>query len=79
MRRSSDELHSEYVADDHLQLSAWARDAFALELPEQILCREDCAGLCPGVREGPERGAARALGARARPALGRAGGAQREP
>jgi uncharacterized protein len=43
----SDELHSDYVVDEHLQLSAWARDAFALELPEQILCREDCAGLCP--------------------------------
>jgi uncharacterized protein len=43
----SDELHSDYVVDDHLQLSAWARDAVALELPEQILCREDCAGLCP--------------------------------
>ncbi|MGH3129170.1 MAG: YceD family protein [Gaiellaceae bacterium] len=43
----SDELHSDYVLDDHLQLSAWARDAVALELPEQILCREDCAGLCP--------------------------------
>ena len=46
-RRPSDELHSDYVADEHLQLSAWARDAVALELPEQILCREDCAGLCP--------------------------------
>ena len=33
--------------NDHLQLSAWARDAVALELPEQILCRADCAGLCP--------------------------------
>jgi uncharacterized protein len=43
----SDELHSEYVVEEHLQLSAWARDAVALELPEQILCREDCAGLCP--------------------------------
>lgn len=43
----SDELHSEYVVDEHLQLSAWARDAVALDLPEQILCREDCAGLCP--------------------------------
>ena len=42
-----DELHSEYVLRDHLQLSAWARDAFALELPEKVLCREDCAGLCP--------------------------------
>ena len=43
----SDELRSDYVVDGHLQLSAWARDAVALELPEQILCREDCAGLCP--------------------------------
>jgi len=43
----SDELHSDYVVDEHLQLGAWARDAVALELPEQILCREDCAGLCP--------------------------------
>jgi len=43
----SDELHSDYVVDQHLQLGAWARDAVALELPEQILCREDCAGLCP--------------------------------
>jgi uncharacterized protein len=43
----SDELYSDYVVDQHLQLSAWARDAVALELPEQILCREDCAGLCP--------------------------------
>jgi uncharacterized protein len=43
----SDELSSDYVVDEHLQLSAWARDAVALELPEQILCREDCAGLCP--------------------------------
>ena len=23
------------------------RDAIALALPEQILCRTDCAGLCP--------------------------------
>jgi uncharacterized protein len=25
----------------------WARDVIALELPDQILCRPDCAGLCP--------------------------------
>jgi DUF177 domain-containing protein len=43
----ADELHSEYVANDQLRLSAWARDAIALELPDQILCRPDCAGLCP--------------------------------
>ncbi len=29
-----------------LDLSAWARDALALELPEKILHSPDCAGLC---------------------------------
>jgi uncharacterized protein len=42
-----DELRSPYVADDKLDLSSWARDALVLELPEKILCRPDCAGLCP--------------------------------
>jgi uncharacterized protein len=41
-----EELRSEYVADGKLELSAWARDAIALALPDQILCRPDCAGLC---------------------------------
>lgn len=43
----SDELRTPYVKDDQLDLSAWARDALVLELPDKILCREDCAGLCP--------------------------------
>ena len=42
-----DELASPYLVDDRLDLSAWARDALVLSLPEQILCRADCAGLCP--------------------------------
>ena len=42
-----EEERTEYLADDRLDLSAWARDAIALALPDQILCREDCAGLCP--------------------------------
>ena len=42
-----DEDRTEYLEDDRLDLSAWARDAIALALPDQILCREDCAGLCP--------------------------------
>jgi DUF177 domain-containing protein len=42
----SDELRTPYVVDNQLRLSNWARDAIAVELPEQILCREDCAGLC---------------------------------
>lgn len=45
---AADGLRSDYVTDDQLDVTAWSRDAIALELPEQILCREDCAGLCPG-------------------------------
>jgi len=41
-----EELRTEYVADGRLELSTWARDAIALGLPDQILCRPDCAGLC---------------------------------
>jgi DUF177 domain-containing protein len=43
----ADGLHSDYVSDGHLDVAAWARDVIALELPDQILCRPDCAGLCP--------------------------------
>jgi uncharacterized protein len=42
-----EELCSPYVHDETLDLAAWAHDAFALALPTQVLCREDCAGLCP--------------------------------
>ena len=42
-----DEDRTEYLENDRVDLSAWARDAIALALPEQILCRDDCAGLCP--------------------------------
>jgi uncharacterized protein len=43
----SEELRTPYVEDDRLDLSAWARDALVLGLPDKILCRPDCAGLCP--------------------------------
>jgi uncharacterized protein len=43
----SEELRTPYVVDDRLDLSAWARDALALALPDKILCKPDCAGLCP--------------------------------
>jgi uncharacterized protein len=45
--RPGDDLRSDYVVEDQLQVGAWTRDAIALEIPEQILCRPDCAGLCP--------------------------------
>ncbi len=43
----SDEMRTPYLDEDRLDLSAWARDALALELPNKILCKPDCAGLCP--------------------------------
>jgi uncharacterized protein len=42
-----DELSSPYVDSEELDMAAWAHDAFALALPDQVLCRDDCAGLCP--------------------------------
>lgn len=42
-----EELESPYVEHGLLDLQGWARDALALALPAQILCRPDCAGLCP--------------------------------
>jgi uncharacterized protein len=43
----SDELRTPYLVEDNLDLAAWGRDAVALALPDKILCRADCAGLCP--------------------------------
>lgn len=42
-----DELATPYVTEGRLDLSGWARDALVLALPDKILCRPDCAGLCP--------------------------------
>jgi uncharacterized protein len=43
----TEELVTPYLAEDTLDLSSWARDALVLALPDKILCRPDCAGLCP--------------------------------
>lgn len=45
--KGDDELRSEYVVADALELDRWARDLVADALPDVILCRPDCAGLCP--------------------------------
>ena len=42
-----EELESPYVQGGVVDLRAWARDALALTVPAQLLCRPDCAGLCP--------------------------------
>ena len=56
-----EELSSDYLDEGHLDVGAWARDALALALPTQIVCREDCLGLCPVCGEnlneaGPDHG-----------------------
>jgi uncharacterized protein len=41
------ELSSPYIDEsDDLDVAGWAREALALELPAQITCRPECAGLC---------------------------------
>jgi uncharacterized protein len=42
-----EDLDSAYVEADRLDLGGWVRDAVAEMVPVTILCREDCAGLCP--------------------------------
>ena len=42
-----EELTTPYVRAARLDVSAWARDGLVLALPDKILCRPDCAGLCP--------------------------------
>jgi uncharacterized protein len=54
-----DELTSPYVDGDELRLGDWVRDALVLALPAQIVCDDDCRGLCPVCgedlnRAGPE-------------------------
>jgi len=41
-----EELRSPYVTEGLLDVGAWVRDALRLNLPERLLCRSDCAGLC---------------------------------
>jgi uncharacterized protein len=42
-----EQMTTPYLTDDTLDVTAWARDALSLSLPDKILCRPDCAGLCP--------------------------------
>ena len=44
---AGDELRSDYVVDEQLLVGSWARDAIGLAIPDQVVCRSECAGLCP--------------------------------
>ena len=41
------DLDVELVAADELDLADIIREQILLNLPEQVLCKEDCKGLCP--------------------------------
>ena len=41
-----EQMTTQYIEGSNLDVSQWARDAVALALPDKILCRPDCAGLC---------------------------------
>jgi uncharacterized protein len=43
---NDEDLKSPYLEGDELDVHAWARDALVLELPTQIVCTEECKGLC---------------------------------
>ncbi|HEX8856242.1 MAG TPA: DUF177 domain-containing protein [Thermoleophilaceae bacterium] len=42
-----DELRSPYVEGDDLDLRSWTRDAVIFAMPAQVLCTDECLGLCP--------------------------------
>lgn len=41
-----EDLSSPYLHEQDLDVRSWARDALALALPVQIVCSEECRGLC---------------------------------
>jgi uncharacterized protein len=52
-----EELSSPYLDGEDLNLRAWARDALALALPAQIVCDDECRGLCDVCGENLNRAA----------------------
>jgi uncharacterized protein len=57
-----DELLSDYVDGNQLDLDSWVRDTLVLALPDKILDREDCAGLCARCGQPLEPGVAHECG-----------------
>jgi len=43
----SDDEFEAYASAFSLDIERWVRDLLADALPVQLLCRDDCAGLCP--------------------------------
>jgi uncharacterized protein len=43
----SSDLDTDVIEGNELDLKEIAREQILLNLPEQVLCREDCKGICP--------------------------------
>lgn len=43
-----EELEANYFEGDEIDLSPYFREEIALQVPIQVLCSEECKGLCPG-------------------------------
>jgi uncharacterized protein len=43
----TDDEDEGYVAAHQLDVQRWVRDLIAEALPQKLLCRDDCRGLCP--------------------------------
>jgi uncharacterized protein len=41
-----EQMTTPYITGANFDVSQWAHDSVALALPDKILCRPDCAGLC---------------------------------
>jgi uncharacterized protein len=41
-----EQMTTPYISGANFDVSQWAHDSVALALPDKILCRPDCAGLC---------------------------------
>ena len=53
---TDEELRSDYIEGDELDIERWVRDSLVFALPDKILDRPDCAGLCPHCGERLESG-----------------------
>ena len=44
---AEEEMTTPYLQGDLLDTDRWGQDTLVLAMPLKVLCREDCAGLCP--------------------------------
>jgi len=61
---AEDEMTTPYLEGELLDTDRWAHDVLVLNVPDKLLCRDDCAGLCPqcgvSLNEEPEHAHAEA-------------------